>query len=339
MPMEIPSTGCRGALGSDSMMRAGGCDIPSDVYEVSFRTAPLNERSSQPLLIGIGDDSCGPLVGLFYDAPSTPELLLREPDLTPSHSHPSDSFRIVMKGELWVGQDRYHHGEFRLQKAGRPYGSDGDAPSPEGNWRIISFADRRGLRVRPTDKQLRQQASTPQAFAAIREALGPVLTDLLEDADDGVDGCVTTIDKKWSKVGHIDSSATESYTWEPIGDGGQISVTLMGVHDVGPVYVLQRTPAGRVSSPAATFGSDVFRCVIQGSVRVGDVALEMGDCRVQAGGVAWDEVIATEQGALELIVVGDRAGAVPETVDDHTGWAERLGELIAGLRAELQVSS
>ena len=71
------------------------------------------------MLIGIGDPVVGPLVGLFYDAPSTPEQLAGAPDLAPAHSHPCDNFRIVMKGELWVGQERYHHGQYRLQKSMR----------------------------------------------------------------------------------------------------------------------------------------------------------------------------------------------------------------------------
>ena len=33
------------------------------------------------------------------------------------------------------------------------------------------------------------------------------------------------------------------------GDGGRIAVTLMGVHDVGPIVILQRTPPGRICGP------------------------------------------------------------------------------------------
>ena len=139
------------------MINAVGLAVGSDEVELSFRKPPLSERSAMPVLIGMGDPTAGPLVGLFYDAPSTPEQLAGPPDLAPAHSHPCDNFRVVMKGELWVGQERYHHGEFRLQRTGRPYGRDGDAPDPEGNWRIIFFADRRGHRVRPTNQQLRAE--------------------------------------------------------------------------------------------------------------------------------------------------------------------------------------
>ena len=71
-----------------------------------------------------------------------------------------------MKGELIVGQERYHHGEFRLQQSGRPYGQDGDAPHVDGNWRIIFFADRRGHLVRPTNPEIRAHTTPPRPRSA-----------------------------------------------------------------------------------------------------------------------------------------------------------------------------
>src|ERR1700677_898441 len=186
-----------------------GLENSSEDLDLSYRRPPLADRSGAPVLIGIGDPVMGPLVGLFFDAPSTPEQLAGPPDLTPAHSHPCDNFRVVMKGELWVGQERYHHGEFRLQRSGRPYGRDGDAPHEEGNWRVIFFADRRGHRVRPTNPELRAQSSTPEMFARTQERMGDLLPVILPDDDDGVDGLVTTIDKPFSRLGHIDASFDE----------------------------------------------------------------------------------------------------------------------------------
>src|ERR1700750_1448949 len=147
------------------MIHTVDMDLDGDERELSFRTAPLSDRSGKPVLIGLGDPTAGPLLCLFSDAPSTPKELAGPTDLTPAHSHPCDNFRIVMKGELWVGQERYHHGEFRLQRSGRPYGSDGDAPHVDGNWRVIVFCDRRGFRVRPTNQELRAKSSTPEVMA------------------------------------------------------------------------------------------------------------------------------------------------------------------------------
>lgn len=317
------------------MINVVGLEVSGDGVDLSFRTPPLSERSALPVLIGMGDPVAGPLLGLFYDAPSTPQQLAEPPDLAPAHSHPCDNFRIVMKGELWVGQERYHHGEFRLQRTGRPYGRDGDAPHPEGNWRIIFFSDRRGHRVRPTNPDLRAQYASPEAIAGTKERFGEVLPVVLADEDDGVDGLVTTIAKPFSKLGHIDGSFDDSAQWEPIGDGRHIAVSLMGVHDVGPVVMLQRTPPGQVATPAATFDSDVFRCVISGSGQADGTSFQMGDTMLRAGGRPWEEVVAGADGFDEVIIIGDRRGAVPATSRAGTAWAEALGTLIAGLRAEL----
>jgi len=317
------------------MINAVGYEVPGEAFDLSYRRPPLNERSGVPILVGIGDPVAGPLVGLFYDAPSTPEQLAGPPDLTPAHSHPCDNFRIVMVGELWVGRERYHHGEFRLQRSGRPYGSDGDAPHVDGNWRVIFFADRRGHRVRPTNRELRAQAASPEAIAATHERFGDVLPVILPDEDDGVDGLVTTVDKPFSKQGHVDASFAEADTWPQLGNGGRVAVTLMGVHDVGPVVVLQRTPAGAVATPACTFGSDVARFVIAGSA-LADRERLMGDGRFQAAGVPWPEVVAGPDGLDELLIVGDRRGAAPQ-VDgaDDTGWAASLTAILDDLRDRL----
>jgi hypothetical protein len=317
------------------MIDALGYDVPGEAFDLSYRRPPLSDRSGMPILVGIGDPVAGPLIGLFFDAPSTPEQLAGPTDLTPAHSHPCDNFRIVMKGELWVGQERYHHGEFRLQRSGRPYGSDGDAPHVDGNWRVIVFCDRRGFRVRPTNQELRAQSSTPEVMAQTKAHFGDMLPVILDDADDGVDGLVTTVDKPFSRLGHVDASFAESDTWPSIGDGGRAAVSLLSLHDVGPVVVLQRTPAGRVATPAATFASDVFRCVVAGSHTRGGETVEMGDTRFQAEGVPWEAVVAGPDGLDELIIIGNRQGAVPSVEGDDAGWAAALDEVIAGLRPRL----
>jgi hypothetical protein len=312
-----------------------GLDLGGDELDLSYRTAPLNERSGMPVLMAIGDPEAGPLIGLFYDAPSTPEQLAGDTDLTPAHSHPCDNFRVVMKGELWVGQERYHHGEFRLQRSGRPYGADGDAPHVEGNWRIISFADRRGHRVRPTNPELRKQYSSPEVIERMKDYYGDLLPVILPDEDDGVQGLVTTIDKPFSKQLHIDATFDEAGTWDDVGDA-RIAVSIMGVHDVGPVYIVQHTPAGAVATPSMTFDSDVFRCVIDGTALTGGTTLEMGDTRTRPPGTTWDEVIAGPDGLNEVIIVGDRRGAAPTVLGDDLGeWADYLASTVARLQTGL----
>jgi hypothetical protein len=297
-------------------------EVPGDAFDLSFRKPPLGDRNHMPILMGIGDDTVGPYIGLFFDAPSTPEEWEAGVDLTPAHSHVCDNFRIVMKGELWVGPERYYHGEFRLQRASRPYGADGDAPHEEGNWRIISFADRRGARVRPTNPELRAEVEDDEVIAKQREMYG---VDILPANDPGVNGLMTTIDKEWSAVQHIDASFAEVDTWLPVANGSTMSVSLLGVHDVGPMWILQRTPAGAVATPAMTVGSDVFRCVIDGSHERSGENVEMGDCRFQSANVAWDEVVAGADGLDEVICIGDRTGLPIHVGDgDKVGWADQI---------------
>jgi hypothetical protein len=318
------------------MIKAVGYEVPGESFDLSFRRPPLTERSGVPILIGIGDPVAGPLVGLFYDAPSTPEQLADAPDLTPAHSHPCDNFRIVMKGELWVGQERYHSGEFRLQRSGRPYGSDGDAPHVDGNWRVIVFCDRRGHRVRPTNSEMRARYGSPEALSLLKSRFGDVLPEILDDADDGVNGLVTTIEKPFSRLGHIDGSFADSGDWRPIGDGALAAISLFSVHDVGPVVIMQRTPAGHVATPAATFGSDVFRCVIAGSHERAGATVEMGDTRFQSAGTPWEEVVAGPDGLDELIIIGNRQGAIPAADSGAGGWASTLADILDELKSGLQ---
>ncbi|MBW8825326.1 MAG: hypothetical protein JF603_03090 [Acidobacteria bacterium] len=301
----------------------------NQVVELSFRKPPLSEWNHKPFRLYIGDDDRGPGVGLFFDAPSTPEEMAAPIDLTPAHGHVCDNFRIVMKGELWVGRERYHHGEFRIQRSARPYGADGDAPHPEGNWRIIAFADRRGARTRPTKPELRAQVENDEAIQKQREATG---FDILPPNDPGINGLVTTLDKPWSKVQHIDASVHDAGEWPAIGDGGRVCVNLLADHEVGPIFIVQRTPAGAMATPRMTVGSDVFRCVISGSYRREDGEIvEMGDGRAHAPGVPWEAVTAGPDGLDEIIIIGDRSGRQATVEGPDNGWAERIEELVQTL--------
>ena len=324
------------------MIKALGLAVAPDGFKLSFRRPPLSERSGLPVLIGMGDPVAGPLVGLFYDDPSTPAELAGPPDLTPAHSHPCDNFRIVMKGQLIVGQERYHHGEFRLQRTGRPYGRDGDAPHPDGNWRIILFSDRRGHRVRPTNPELRTEFASPSAIARTQERFGELLPVVLADDDDGVDGLITTITKPFSRLGHIDASFEESDGWKPIGEGGRIAVSVLGAHDVGPVVILQRTPPGAPATPRMTFASDLFRCVIAGSAEIDDGARLMGDTEGRPAGHVWAPVRAGAEGLDELIIVADRRGASPtaeergaNTTRATAKWVSTVDDLVGKLISQL----
>jgi hypothetical protein len=318
------------------MIGARGFDVPGQDFDISFRRPPLTEWDGRALVFGMSDAVAGPLVMLLYDAPATPEQLAGPPDLTPAHGHPSDNLRVVMKGELIVGKDRYHPGEFRLQRTGRPYGRDGDAPHVDGNWRVIVFADRRGHILRATNKDLRAQLSGPDALARIHDQFGELLPEILADDDDGVPGLVTTLDKPFSPLGNADAAYSEADTWPELRNGSRIVVTLMGVHELGPVVVQQHTAPGIMATPAFTVDTDVFRCVISGTHQRDGHVVEMGDCRFQAAGTPWEAVIAGRDGLDELIVFGDRRGATPVLSDaDDGGWVEHLSRVLPTLLNQL----
>jgi len=322
------------------MLAISGQPALGHALDLSFSHPPLTEQSGKPMLLGMGDPIGGPLLGLFYDAPSTPEQLAGLPDLAPAHSHSCDNFRICMKGELWVGRERYHHGEFRLQQSGRPYGSDGDAPHPEGNWRIIFFADRRGYAVRPTNAELRKQYAAATREAT-RERLGDLVPELLDDDDPGVVGMTTNLTTPLSRVGHIDATFADTSGWEDLGDGSRAAAALLGLHDLGPLVLLLSTPPDRVATPACTFDADSFRLVVRGSCSWDGTEREMGDMRVQPGGVPWHEVVAGSEGLDEVLILGDRRGAAAQVggAGRDRAWADQLGELVGRMHARLPAAA
>jgi len=322
------------------MLAISGHPALDKALDLSFRRPPLSDQSGMPMLLGMGDPIAGPLLGLFYDAPSTPERLAGPPDLAPAHSHSCDNFRICMKGELWVGRERYHHGEFRLQQSGRPYGSDGDAPHPEGNWRIIFFADRRGYAVRPTNPELRKQYAAA-TVAATRERLGDVVPELLDDDDPGVVGMVTNLTTPLSRVGHIDATFADTAGWDDLGDGSKAAAALMGLHDLGPLVLLLSTPGGRVATPACSFDTDSFRLVIRGSCTWAGEDRVMGDMRIQPAGVPWEEIVAGPEGLDQVIILGDRRGAAAlvEGGGPAQVWADQLGELVGRMQVRLSAAA
>ncbi|MEX1008110.1 MAG: hypothetical protein WD271_09745 [Acidimicrobiia bacterium] len=316
------------------MLAALGIDLDANTVDLSFREPPLSDRSGRPLMFGMGDAVAGPLLGLFYDAPSTPEQLAGPPDLAPAHSHSCDNFRICMKGELIVGQERYRHGEFRLQQSGRPYGQDGDAPHVDGNWRIIFFADRRGHLVRPTNPDIRAQYRA--AAPASQERYGDLLPELLDDDDGGVVGMVTNLTTPLSKLGHIDGSFRDAETWDTLG-ASKVAAALLGLPDLGPVVLLLRTPAAQIAAPACTFGTEGFRLIVAGSYTLDGRARTTGDMRFQAADTPWERVVAGPDGLDEVVILGDRRGAFA-TLHDESGagaWTRDFDSLLSSLRGRL----
>lgn len=169
-----------------------------------------------------------------------------------------------------------------------------------------------------------------------KQHFGDLLPVILPDDDDGVEGLVTTIDKPFSRLGHVDASFDEASTWDPVGERVRVAISLMGDHEAGPVVIVQRTEPGVLATPAMTFGSDVFRCVVTGSHADGERERATGDTRFHAAGDPWEAVIAGPEGLDEVIIVGDRRGGVPEVSgSDPDGWGAHLSDMLGRLTDRL----
>jgi len=302
------------------------------VADLRFGTSPVQDDKRLHLGIDIGDVEKGPRVGMVYWPPSTPEEMVEAPSLGRPHSHPSDNLRIEIKGALVMGRDVIRPGAFRMHRASSPYGSEGAARHVDGNWLVLCFADKRGCRPRYSNRALRAEKETEELVQREREITG---VDVLRPNDPGVQGFVTTLTTSWGRGQYIDASLDESGDWPGLANGVRVCVSLMGDHEVGPIYIIQRTPPGAVATPAMTVGSDVFRCVVSGSGERDGQVLSAGDARVQAAGVPWGEVTAGPTGLDEVIIIGDRRGRRVDVDQADIEWPNQIDQLVTGLLPEL----
>src|SRR5256714_5933640 len=119
------------------------------------------------LPIMVGDDHCGPFVVLSYVEPNDEQM-----PLSFSHSHPSDNWRISVRGTTNMGSDTYLQGQFRFHDGGVPYASDNFAWGPDGGYGIIMFADRRGFAIKPVKASIAAQVGPQQAAARAGVGVG-----------------------------------------------------------------------------------------------------------------------------------------------------------------------
>src|SRR5260370_25666960 len=97
----------------------------------------------------LGDPERGPVIRMMAMPPGL-STDGEDGKSAPPHGHASDNFRIALRGALRMGARSYGSGEFRLQQGWKPYGPDTVAEGPDGGWEMLMFADRRGMRMRPT---------------------------------------------------------------------------------------------------------------------------------------------------------------------------------------------
>jgi hypothetical protein len=106
----------------------------------------------------------------------------------------------------------------------------------------------------------------------------------------------------------------------------------MGHHDVGPIFIVQRTSANVLATPAFSVESDAFRCVIAGS----GGGRQMGDARFQVGGTQWDEVVAGPQGMDEVVILADRRGVLDVALGGSHEWTSIVSATVSQLAGSMK---
>ena len=282
----------------------------------------------------IGDDECGPAIGVTAISPG--DLA----DDAPAHAHGSDNFRIVLRGELTMGRERYSDGRYRFQAGGVPYpGESNDATN--GMWMLVLMADRRGMR-----RRLAQPLEPGSVEDLIEHELHLYMSKALEVAGDLVDpddscgpSAIATTLGRVSNGGKLNGTFDDETSWTRVSPTTRAAVTLMGERERGPVVVLSATDPLARAMPPCRFDTEVFRLVVAGDAAIGDRILSQGDMRVQQAGEWSDPVTAGPNGLRELIIIGDRRFATPDVDvegDAESAWPHTLGAVVSVLSNQLR---
>lgn len=280
------------------------------------------------LPIMVGDEHCGPFVVLSYVEPSDEQM-----PLSFAHAHPSDNWRISVRGTTNMGRDTYEQGQFRFHDGGVPYASDNFAWGPEGGYGIIMFADRRGFAITPVKASLREKI-LPQQLAA-----GAGLGIEAMDPCPGAPAIVTTMGP--TERAHLDGGFDTSSTWDEIAPGVRMAAGLAGEPTSGPVLVFLDCAPGAEAIAARTIGTEVIIAPVAGSIDAAGTVLAQGDVRVEEAGAAHPALVAGPDGAHLVVIAGDRrelraaldVGGVPGAL------GAALSTVLADLQGQLVASS
>src|SRR4051794_34915170 len=201
--------------------------------DVSFtdRQGWTEDIGATVLAIMAGDERCGPFVALSYTEPRADQM-----PLSFAHAHPSDNWRISVRGTTNMGRDTYDQGQFRFHDGGVPYASDNFAWGPDGGFGIIVFADRRGFAIRPVKESIAARVSPAQ------DAIGAALGIDMQEPCPGAPAIATTMGL--TERSHLDGGFDASATWDEIGAGIRMAAAVAGEPTCGPVLVFLDCAAG-----------------------------------------------------------------------------------------------
>jgi len=276
------------------------------------------------LPIMVGDDHCGPFVVLSYVEPSAEQM-----PLSFSHSHPSDNWRISVRGTTNMGRDTYVQGQFRFHDGGVPYASDNFAWGPDGGYGIIMFADRRGFAIKPVKESIAAQVGPQQAAA------GAELGIDMQDPCPGAPAIATTMGP--TARAHLDGGFDTSDSWDEIAPGVRMAAGLSGDPTCGPVLVFLACAAGREAMPSHSIATEAIVAPVSGSVEADGVELREGDVRVEEADVRQPALVAGPDGAHLVVIFADRL-ALRIALDDggiQGPVSGALTSVLADLEAQL----
>jgi hypothetical protein len=273
------------------------------------------------LPILVGDERCGPFVVLSHVEPMDEQM-----PLSFAHAHPSDNWRVSVRGTTNMGRDTYTQGQFRFHDGGVPYASDNFAWGPDGGYGIIMFADRRGFAITPVKAEIAERVLPEQQMT------GAALGIDMQDPCPGAPAIATTMGP--TARAHLDGGFDSSDGWDEIAPGVRMAAGLLGEPSCGPMLVFLDCAAGTEVVPARTISSETIVAPVSGSVVAAGDTLAQGDVRLEEADAAQPALVAGADGVQLVAIFADRR-ALRTALDTGT-LAGPLGAALSDVLTELQ---
>lgn len=300
-------------------------DLEVDHVDLDFReTTNWTLYSGIPSLsLLFGDEEVGPYVFLSASEPMEEQMPTGF-----AHLHPSDNWRISVRGTTNMGRDEYRHGEFRFHDGGKPYASDNLTWGPDGGFGLVLMGDRRGFAVTPVQAEVAERVEPTQVKAA--EAMGVERLDPCP----GAPAIVTSAGP--TRRAHLDGGFGDVDGWVDVADGVRGYLGLLGEPERGPVVVLLDAEPGAVAWPARRLATDSLVVPIDGSVDADGSLLDQGSVRLERADADAPALVAGEAGAKVTVIVGDRRALLDVSGVDDEGFGSTLAARLRGLLDDLE---
>jgi hypothetical protein len=279
-------------------------------------------------VVPIGDETSGPAIGLVAVAPGG-----TVPDAA-AHAHGADNFRIVLRGALTMGRERYELGQFRFQEGWKPY-PDEISHTADGQWLLVLMADRRGFRQRWVKELIpgSDEERADKAMYLVLAQLFGITGDCIDPENKCGASALTTTLGPTTNSGKLNGSFADRDAWQAVTSSTRANVALMGHPTSGPVVILATTEPHEIAAPRCRFETELFRLVVAGSCDIDGQIYEQGDMRIQRAGEWCGPVAAGPGGLEEIVVVGDRRHANPSVEGDVWPFVGIVRDLLGELSA------